>query len=443
MKLQKESGSGIKKKSKYFLLILGMAIFIFFFSIFMIAVTNQRNDISRTNYINVSRVYNGELNQDAPKLLTQEDYSNFQSSSDQNQQQQQELIDFPTTSQELNITSTDAEVVVDADFVKKGLQYQPTFETQFAADYILENNSEEESEVVFTFPFPFSTDRNEISNVTLVVDGEEVESPKVKLQSYRNSSQEGVQWKGTIPANSEKNISVTYDTVGIGSINYTGFENPNGQQDFNFQVTINGTRGYDVDSGLSVDRREFGDNSVTLTWEKSDLFAEPRIDVDITNKISPQEQISRIYFVMSGIFVAFAGALVFFSKKKGKLIRLKDLLIVSVLFTIYFPLLHYLASFTVDPTIDVFSGLNNIGYFSMPLWGAFAISLLLTGGLISYLLSSIYGRGFTLKTVIPLIVMFLGFFPLVVTIPEYSVLLILIGIIALIALLIQVRLGEK
>jgi hypothetical protein len=79
----------------------------------------------------------------------------------------------------------------------------------------------------------------------------------------------------------------------------------------------------------------------------------------------------------------------------------------------------------------------------MPLYGAFAISLTLIGGLMFYLYSRIYGLGFSLKSALPTILIMLGFFPLVITIPEYSILLVLLGIVILTFIWIQSRVKER
>jgi len=133
----------------------------------------------------------------------------------------------------------------------------------------------------------------------------------------------------------------------------------------------------------------------------------------------------------------------FLAYKFSKPLGIFDIGIVSFLYAIYFPLIHYLSSFTVDPTIEVFSQIANVGEFSMPLYLAFLIAFIVIAGLVYYFVGRITSFNFSTKYIIPCLVLFLGFFPLVVTIPEYSILLVLVGLVALTFIVVQTRIKLK
>jgi len=423
---------------RYILVVSILTVIIGLFSLFMAGVASLRNDIAVNNFNETSSLYNGELNQQAPKLMPIKDLTTPDAnrlSSLGSVSRQEKLKRYVENS---NITKTVADVRITADFVKKGLEYQPTFKTRFATQYVLKNSLNEESLVGFEFPFPVNIATNEISNVKLTVDGVEVSNAKVKLSSALgkqasvytypgNDDVDGLRWEGKVNANAEKQIMVTYETVGIARFNYQGFANNQGAQDFKLSLLIEGTRSYDVNAGLTVDKREFGQNSVQLTWDKQNLFSTPVINVVVADKLAPSSQVARIYLVMAPIYLVFVYALIWLGYRNRKQLRLRDIVLMSFIYTLYFPLLHYFVSFTIDPTMEVFANLPAIGYFSMSLLGAFALALGLIGSLMLYLLSKIYGRKFAFQAGLPSILMFLGFFPLVVTIPEYSVLMLLIG----------------
>ena len=433
--------------SNYIIFAIIFTIVIGIFSLIMVGVSSVRNDISYDNLDSTSRIYNGPLEQSAPTLNMIDKDGDVYMINDITPVQAQTYIDNTF------LTSTNGHVKISADFVKKGLTLQPTYKTEFSAEYLLNNTLEEPSFISFQFPFPVNTNKNEISNARLVVDGEEIKNAKAEINYFSSGVYDydydyytptivnGLKWEGDIAAKTQIKIEVSYNTVGLSRFTYEGIENSLGSQDFKFDVLIDGTRSYDVIEGVSVDKRVFGDNSVQLIWNKDDLYSKPKINIAVGDKLNPSTQVSRVYLTMAPVYIVFIAVLLFLAYRFGKKLGIFDMFLMTVLFTVYFPLIHYLSSFTIDPTIEIFSGISNVGEFSMPLYGAFAIALLIIGGLMYYLLGRISGFKFSTKLGIPMIVLFIGFFPLVVTIPEYSMLLVLFGVVALIAIVVQVRIN--
>jgi hypothetical protein len=403
----------------------------------MAGISSYRDTISSANYSQIENIYSGPLRQDAPKLNSLDSGSSFYKINNLTP----ELAKF--YSDNTNLVSTTGYVKIVADFVKKGLVYQPTYRTEFQSDFVLKNNLDKESLVSFDFPFPSSTNSSEISNAKLLVDGKEYENAKSSVKAIDGTyTTQGLRWEGKIAPKGEAKITISYNTVGLSEFSYQGADNSKKSQDFNFKVYIEGTRAYDVKDGLSVDKREFGDNNVTLTWAKNNLYSTPSIRVSVGDKINPSEQVSRVYITMSPIYLIFIAALLFLSKKFAKEIKLFDLGIITTLFVIFFPLFHYLSSFTIDPTTEIFASLN-VAQYSMPLYLAFALAFVVIAGISYYLLSRVTSMSFATKLGIPLLVLALGFFPLVATIPEYFMLLTLVGVIAILAIIIQVRVSTK
>lgn len=438
---------------QYAVFVIIFTIIIGVFSLIMSEISRGRNDIYYSNRAATEMLYNGPIRQSAPSLgaITQD--SELYSRNNLSIAQVRRFVENTT------LKSTNAEVVMNTDFVKKGLTYQPTYQTSFSAEYLLKNELEEESVISFEFPFPVNVDSQEISNARLIVNGEQISNSKSKVKVattsipdpyidpyYQTPSSgqagqvDGLSWEGTIPADGEAVVLVSYDTVGLSTFDYQGIENPKGAQDFNFKVTINGTRSYNIVDGLSVTERNFGDNSVELAWNKPDLYSRPNVQVSIGDKLNPSTQVSRVYLTMAPVYFVFITILLYLAYRFGKnKLALFDMLLVTILFVVYFPLVHYLSSFTIDPTIEIFSSFKNVPNFSMPLYGAFLIAVLVIGGLMYYLLGKVSDFRFSTKFGIPAMILALGFFPLVVTIPEYSMLLVLIGVVALLAIIVQAR----
>jgi hypothetical protein len=432
----------------FFTIIFTMVIGVF--SLIMSAIAQDRNEIAYRNYSGTAEMYGGPLAQSAPSLGMLDTKSSLYVENDLSYEVAKRYVE------NTSLKSTDADVTITADFVKKGLVYQPTFKTSFKSVYLLKNELNEESLIKFQFPFPGNITSQEISNATLLVNGEEVSNAKSQITlnpttpqydynynynyNYNNSQYDGLSWEGKIPAGEDVDVEVRYETVGVSSFNYEGIENPKGSQDFKFKVTINGTRSYDVNDGLSVSDREFGDGAVSLYWDKPDLYSKPKVSITVGDKLNPSAQVSRVYLTMAPVYFVFIIITLYLAYRFGKRkLSLFDMLLVTILFTLYFPFVHYLSSFTIDPTIELFSNFSKVPNFSMPLYGAFLIAVLVIGGLMYYLLGRIAGFKFSSKFVIPEMILALGFFPLVVTIPEYSMLLVIVGVIALMAIIIQTR----
>lgn len=439
----KKSVDSLVVQYVFFTIVFTMIIGVF--SLIMSAIAQDRNDIAYRNYSGTAELYGGPLAQSAPSLGMLDTKSSLYIENDLSYEVAKRYVE------NTSLKSTDADVTITADFVKKGLVYQPTFKTSFKSVYLLKNELNEESIIKFQFPFPGNISSQEISSATLLVNGEEVTNAKTQITVspskaqydyyyYENNQYDGLSWEGKIPAGDDVNVEVRYETVGVSSFNYQGIENPKGSQDFKFKVTINGTRSYDVNEGLSVTDREFGDGTVSLYWDKPDLYSKPMVSITVGDKLNPSAQVSRVYLTMAPVYFVFIIITLYLAYRFGKR-RLSafDMLLVTILFTLYFPFVHYLSSFTIDPTIELFSNFSKVPNFSMPLYGAFLIAVVTIGGLMYYLLGRIAGFKFSSKFVIPEMILALGFFPLVVTIPEYSMLLVIVGVIALMAIIIQTR----
>lgn len=424
--------------TKYVFWVIFFAFGIFLFSVIMAGIAAARNQIALDNFSSTERIYS-PLEQNAPSLDGVASDSYLYTQNKLTSAKVKYFLDNTF------LTATEADVIINADFVKKGLAWQPTYKTEFTSTYTLKNNLSEKSFVVFQFPFPSNTMDSEISNARLVVDGKEINNAKSIIKTtqyedyYGSNSLNGLKWEGEIAAKSEIKIVASYHTVGLATFLYEGLENPKGSQNFNFKLTINGTRAYDVISGLAVDERTFADKSVTLIWNKEDLYSKPLIDISVANRLNPSVQVSRVYLTMAPVYLVFTSILIYLLTRFSKGLHIFDLFLLTILFGIYFPLIHYLSSFTVDPTMEIFSSIKNISYFSMSLYGAFAIALILVGGLFYYLLAKLSDLKFASKFGLPMIILFMGFFPMVVTVPEYSILLVIFGSIALMSIIIKTR----
>ncbi len=368
-----------------------------------------------------------------------------------------------------NLVSTKGDVTITVDSKKRGLRYEPTFKTEFSAVYVLENELEKESLIEFEFPFPENVRNKEINNANLFVDG--VEQPgAVKREEVNNdppyvyyeeeygydydydygdsdSYKSGLYWEGKVPAGGQVEIEVKYNTVGLSRFSYEGIENPEGSQDFEFDMTLIGSRKYNNEGSLSIDSKDYiteeGKSGMVLHWKKSDLFSKPEIQVSVATRVNPSKHLGAIYKIMTPLYVAFAGGLIVMLTLRKKKFGNVDMILVSTLFIVFFPFLHYLVSFNIDPSADILSGVGREIEFTMPLYGAFAIAYTVISGLVVYLVGRMTSGRFALGITLPLTIVFMAFFPLAMTVPEYKGLLALIGTVALLAVLVQMRVKAR
>src|SRR3989344_4013324 len=238
-KAKKEHIQSSNKKgsiAQYVIFVVVFTILIGIFSLFMVAVASYRSYVVDTsNYTETSGVYNGPVSQRAPELGLLSTSSKLYLENNLTPAKLKMYIDNTA------LVSTDGLVTIQADFVKKGLSYQPSYKTQFYAIYYLENFLDEESLIAFNFPFPFQSNSQEISNAKLIVNGSEVPDSKTKLNLSYSTETGGVptnrlHWEGKIPGKGQVKVEVSYDTVGLSSFAYLGLENSKKSQDFKFAL---------------------------------------------------------------------------------------------------------------------------------------------------------------------------------------------------------------
>ncbi len=439
-------------------------IVVFIVSITLMIKSNERSEIDMNLTTKTSENYGGTVAQPAPRLnaiaMDSAVYTEME-----NEYKSQNLTWSLTVARQLvqnaNLISTDGKVNITLDMRKRGLKFEPTYKTQFDAKYVLDNPSNKKVPVQFEFPFPSNMQNKEINGAMLIVNGKKIVKPvrrtKVTTRQYdtygnyipggEDVYKTGLYWEGTIPAGQRANIDVKYNTIGLSTFSYEGIENPEGGQDFKFQMKIIGSRKYDNLGALSIDGRKYieegGRNGVILDWNKPDLFSKPYVQVEVAPRVNPSVHLYEIYKIMVPLYIAFAVSIIILVSILKKDFGGVDMLIMGALFTVFFPLLHYLVSFNIDPSADVLANYAKAVDFSMPLYGAFAISLGVIGGLMVYMFARVSGKKFAFTVGLPLVIVYLAFFPLAMTLPEYKYLLALIGVVAILGIIVQLRVSRS
>lgn len=467
---------GFPRWLKLGLVSFGMLFPVVILSIILMVKSAERWGIDDTISSSTAVNYGGAVSQPAPSLNALDvDGSYYKELEDERSSYgltlTQEIVDEFV--ENTNLKSTNGNVVVNVELVKRGLTFLPTYRTEFDATYTLENTSNAEVAIQFELPFPQNVQDKEITAAKLYVDGVEQDDPvRRELVSNDNCDyeypygyeydeyyyddyyypcedtyQSGLYWEGKIAANQEVDVRVTYNTVGLSIFQYEGLENPEGSQDFNFVMKIVGSRKYNNLGTLSIDTREYieedGQNGIVLTWDKPDLFSKPDVQIEVATRTDPSTHLYEIYKIMIPLYIFFSLAVIILVTILDKKFGGVDMIILSLLFAVFFPFLHYLVSFNIDPSAEVLVGVTKAINYSMPLYGAFAIALGVVGGLITYLFGRVSGWKFALLVALPLVLVFLAFFPLAMTLPEYKYLLALIGVVAILGVVVQLRVSKR
>lgn len=467
---KKESGPKGKKKRiipqwvKLSIVAGVMTVVVLVVSIVLMVMAWERDELDDTLSDQTSYNVGGIVEQSAPSLKAIDSDSSYYEYEVERYGPTIAETNIEEYAENTNLVSTKGDVTITVDSKKRGLRYEPTFKTEFSAVYVLENELEKEALIEFEFPFPENVRNKEINNANLLVDGVE-QSDAVKREEnggyeydtfydegyyYEDddvSYKSGLYWDGKVPAGGQVEIEVKYNTVGLSRFSYEGIENPEGSQDFEFDMTLVGSRKYNNEGSLSIDSKDYvtedGKSGMVLHWKKPDLFSKPEIQVSVATRVNPSKHLGAIYKIMTPLYIAFAGGLIVMLTLRKKKFGNVDMILVSVLFIVFFPFLHYLVSFNIDPSADILAGVGREIEFTMPLYGAFAIAYAVISGLIVYLVGRMTSARFTLAVTLPLTIVFMAFFPLAMTVPEYKGLLALIGTVSLLAVLVQMRVKVK
>ena len=428
------------------LIILGivLSVCVFFLSVILSVLAENRSNQYESNFAYTTSNYGGGVLQESPRLNALGKQSDLYVESEFTPALALESVN------NAQLKSSTIDVDFYADYAKRGLVFEPSFSTSFNGTYMLKNNTEDKALLEFEFPFPETS--TEISNARLLVDGVEIDDAKQAKSTVAYGQKTlGLYWEGQVQAGKEIEIKISYHTVGLGKFNYEGIENDEGAQDFLFTSRIHGTRNYDNTGSLSIDSRDYFTeevdgkkvNGVELVWDKPDLFTQPNVAFLVATRVNPASQLASIYHFMAPLYIALIAVTTGMALVLKKHFSMGDMILVSALYSVFFPFLHYLTSFNADPSVEIFSNVSSPINFSMPLYGAFALAWIVVAGLIFYLIGRVSGWKFAAGIVLPAMFVFMGFFPLALTIPEYKGLLVLIGIVAILAVAVQTRVSGK
>ena len=160
---------------------------------------------------------------------------------------------------------------------KKGLNWYPTYVSDFKSTYKIYNSGDRDQNVVFHFPLPSSCGTYE--KFTILKNGEELILGPLSDHRQRIDL--------LCVAQKEIELSVAYRTRGIDSWSYAF--NQNFSEIKNFEMLIETDfMNYDYTSGsMSAEQIEESEEGVTLRWNANNLITSQDIGIQMPVKLNP------------------------------------------------------------------------------------------------------------------------------------------------------------
>ncbi len=184
------------------------------------------------------------------------------------------------------LVKSDIDVSLNLEHRKKGLLWYSTYEVDFAAEYLVKNNSPEKRNYKFNYSFP-SPD-GIYDNFVLEIGGEKIDT----LSPIAGKLEAGIELE---PGQTQK-VSIGYSSRGMDQWWYVLGEDVS--QVKNLDLTVH-TDFHDIDfpeSGISPTSKKETAQGWDLNWNYENLISGIQIGVEMPRKMNPGPFVSRVSF---------------------------------------------------------------------------------------------------------------------------------------------------
>jgi inner membrane protein involved in colicin E2 resistance len=232
------------------------------------------------------------------------------------------------------LVKSDIDVSLDLEHRKKGLLWYSTYEVDFAADYLVKNNSAERRNYRFKYSFP--SPNGIYDNFILEIDGEKVDT----LSPIAGKLEADLELE---PGRSQK-VSISYSSRGMDQWWYVLGENVS--QVKNLDLTIH-TDFHDIDfpeSGISPTSKKETAQGWDLNWSYENLISGIQIGVEMPRKMNPGPFVSRVsFFAPVSLFFFFFLVFIITLVKRIKIHPMNYFFLAAAFFSF-----HLLMAYLVD-----------------------------------------------------------------------------------------------
>ena len=189
-------------------------------------------------------------------------------------------------SREVYLNGSQIDVRLALEHRKKGLNWYPTYISDFKSRYTIYNSGDKDRNVVFHFPLPSSNGTYE--KFTVLKDGEELVLGPILDHHQRIDL--------LCSAKKEVEISVSYRTRGVDRWIYAFNQSFSEIKNFEMQIATDFPN-YDYTRGsMSAESIEENEGGVVLRWNANNLITSQDIGIEMPVKLNPGPLSSKMTF---------------------------------------------------------------------------------------------------------------------------------------------------
>ncbi len=191
------------------------------------------------------------------------------------------------TKQQLSPAANKIDVNLQLEYRRKGLLWFPVYKCKFAANYTLENSTDNLMKVKTHFDFPSATATYD--DFLLEVDG--------KAQECRINTQNGIDLEFSIKPKNKKIFSIFYKTRGLYSWSYLP-ESSNCGRLRNLNMTVDTDfKAIDFSDGsLAPDELNTTEAGCRMVWTANNLITSKPISITMPERLNPGPLVMKVTF---------------------------------------------------------------------------------------------------------------------------------------------------
>ncbi len=254
-----------------------------------------------------------------------------------------------------DIHATDVKVALNVDYRKKGLVYYTGYNAEFMGKYTLKNPEKEKIYLSFIFPYPTEQGEGMLSDVKLLVNGEE------DLQNTEYQPTLAL-WTGLLEAGASLEITLHYKGRGLNAFKY-GFESGKQINNFNLQMLVDVSDNLDYpDSTMPPTAPlEVSEQGTKLVWQLDRTLTRFNIGVVLPDKLNIEKQMAVMSYRAPAFFLLFFLALLITFVLAGQAVNFIQVAVVSVGYFMFYPLFAYLVVY-IHPVLALLTAFAVIGF---------------------------------------------------------------------------------
>jgi hypothetical protein len=237
------------------------------------------------------------------------------------------------------IASTRVDVVLDAEYRRRGLVEFPGYEAKLKGEYRFQNPSSASTFIAFRIGLPVERSALMLSDLKLLVDGKE-DPARTEYASDK------IVWTGEIGGAKAATFTVEYKARGMQRFGYALGGEGQGRPITNFEMAVhvrgvNGDLDYPIGSMAPTAIEPTADGK-TLVWKVDRLLTSFDVGVTLPDRHTVTRALQNLIKNAPFFYLLYAAGLVYALASIGRRARALHILGLSAAYFLYFPLATYL-----------------------------------------------------------------------------------------------------